>query len=296
MILIAGGTGALGTTLVRRLCARHASVRVLTRAPARATHLPASVEVATGDLRDTDSLARAMAGATLVVAAAHGFGNDDSVSPATVDRQGNRNLIDAAVGAGADVVLMSGVQASASSRMELFRAKHDAEEYLRASSASWTIVRATAFVETWAGIMGPPLKAQGRTIVFGRGENPINFVSVADVAALVDRVIADPTLRGQVLEIGGPANVTFNQFAAMVGVSVGQPDRARHVPRIMLGAMGAVLGPFKPSLARHAHAALLMDRDDMTFDAAAIHRRFPGLPSTDVAAALDEFFRRVEHV
>ncbi|MEP6991036.1 MAG: SDR family oxidoreductase [bacterium] len=296
MILVAGGTGALGSTLVRRLRARHAPVRVLTRVPARASHLPADVEVATGDLRDTDSLARAIAGVTLVVAAAHGFGNDDSVSPATVDRQGNRNLIDAAARAGADVVLMSGVQAAASSRMELFRAKHDAEEYLRASVAPWTIVRATAFVETWAAIMGPPLKAQGRTIVFGRGENPINFVSIVDVAALVDQVIADPTLRGQVLEIGGPANVTFNRFAALVGVSVGQPDRARHVPRVILGAMGAVLGPFKPSLARHARAAVLMDQDDMTFDSTAIRLRFPELPTTDVATALQEFFRRVEGV
>ena len=91
--------------------------------------------------------------------------------------------------------------------MELFRAKYAAEQHLRASGAPWTIVRATAFVELWAEIMAKP-------IVFGRGDNPINFVSVIDVAAVVVRAIVDPALRGTVLEVGGPENITFNELAA----------------------------------------------------------------------------------
>ena len=39
MILVAGGTGRLGTLLVNRLVNRHLPVRVLTRQPARAEHL-----------------------------------------------------------------------------------------------------------------------------------------------------------------------------------------------------------------------------------------------------------------
>jgi uncharacterized protein YbjT (DUF2867 family) len=52
MILVAGGTGTLGTQVVRLLSARGAGVRVLTREPGRAAHLPAAVETVTGDLRD----------------------------------------------------------------------------------------------------------------------------------------------------------------------------------------------------------------------------------------------------
>ena len=40
--------------------------------------------------------------------------------------------------------------------------------------------------------MSETMDRAGRVMVFGRGDNPINFVSVNDVAALVDRVIADP--------------------------------------------------------------------------------------------------------
>ena len=39
MILVAGGTGRLGTLVVTQLAQRGARVRVLTRDPARAAHL-----------------------------------------------------------------------------------------------------------------------------------------------------------------------------------------------------------------------------------------------------------------
>jgi hypothetical protein len=46
------------------------------------------------------------------------------VSPASVDRDGNANLIDAAATEGADLVLMSIVSASVDSPMELLRVQN----------------------------------------------------------------------------------------------------------------------------------------------------------------------------
>ncbi len=282
----------LGTALVRRLRAAGRPVRVLTREPGRAAHLrEAGVDVATGDLRDIATLRAAFRGADTVVAAAHGFGADDTVSPATVDRIGNINLVDAAAEVGASVVLMSVVFAAHDSVLELFRAKHAAEEHLRASGTPWTIIRATAFVETWAGIMGAPLLKNGRVIVFGRGENPINLVSVVDVAALIERVVSDPALRGAIIEIGGSKNPNFREFAIMVGDALGRASHARHIPLAVLRAMSVLVRPFKPSLARHAAAAVVMATQDMTFDDSAVRRRFPELPNTSVPAALGAFFR-----
>ena len=88
MILVAGGTGRLGTALVGRLVERGELVRVLTRDPPRASHLPASVERVVGDVRDVATLAPAVSGADSVVSAVHGFVGGDHVSPATVDRDG----------------------------------------------------------------------------------------------------------------------------------------------------------------------------------------------------------------
>lgn len=273
MILVAGGTGRLGTLVVQRLAALGLEVRVMTRDAARARHVDEiATEVVIGDVRDRGNLDAAVVGVATVVSAVHGFVGPGRVTPASVDRAGNINLVDAAAEVGADVVLMSTVGASADSPMELFRAKYDAEQHLRERGLGWTVVRATAFVELWAEIMSKP-------IVFGRGDNPINFVSVRDVAAVVERAVTDPKLRGQVLEVGGPQDITFNQLAAMLHKLRGRSGRVRHVPRPMLRA----LAPF----VRPVRAALVMDTTDMTFDAAA-HRgtALADLPVTDLRAAL----------
>jgi uncharacterized protein YbjT (DUF2867 family) len=272
MILVAGGTGRLGTLLVGRLAAGGLDVRVLTRDPARARHLADSAtEIVEGDVRDRASIDAAMRGIATVVSAVHGFAGPGRVTPASVDRDGNANLVDSAAATGADVVLLSVVGASPDSSMELFRAKYVAEQHLRASCARFTIVRATAYVELWADIMTRP-------IVFGRGNNPINFVSVQDVAAAVERAVTDANLRGMTVEVGGPDNMTFNELAALLQDLRGLPAKIRHVPRFMLRAMSP--------LNRQPRAALVMDTVDMTFDATATRHAFPNLPLTDIPTAL----------
>jgi len=287
MILVAGGTGRLGTALVTRLAGRGLPVRVLTRDPARAAHLSAErVQVMTGDVREPASLAPAVRGAGVVVSAVHGFAGPGGVSPATVDCQGNINLIDAAMQAGAEVVLMSVVGAAADSPMELFRMKHAAEQHLRASGAGWTIVRATAFLELWIDLLSQTAARSGRPVVFGRGTNPINFVSVTDVAALAEQAVTDPAARGRILEIGGPGNLTFNRLATAVQAAAGRTSAPRHVRPAMLRLIASTLGQVKPEFGRQARAALIMDQTDLTHDATAVHQAYPGIPCTPLDVCL----------
>jgi uncharacterized protein YbjT (DUF2867 family) len=272
MIVVAGGTGRLGTLVVSRLVSSGHEVRVLTRDPVRANHLDqGAVEIVQGDVRDRGSLERAMQGATTAVSAVHGFAGPGRVTPASVDRDGNANLVDVAEAAGADVVMMSVVGASSASPMELFRAKDAAEQHLRSSRVGWTIVRATAFVELWAEIMA-------KAPVFGRGENPINFVSVRDVAAVVERAVVDIDLRGKIIEVGGPSNMTFNQLAELLEELRDGHHKIRHVPRWLLQAIAPV--------ARQPRAALAMDTINMTFDAAASRADIVDIPMTDLRTAV----------
>jgi uncharacterized protein YbjT (DUF2867 family) len=233
-------------------------------------------------------VARALRNAGTVISAVHGFAGPGGVSPASVDRAGNRHLIDAAARTGAAFILVSVVGASAGHPIGLFRAKRAAEETLRASGVPWTIVRATAFMETWGTIMGRPLRTSGKIPVFGRGDNPVNFVSATDVAALVAHTAVSPGLRGQILELGGPDNLTFNQVAVIVQDTTGRRGVIRHIPRPALRAMACLTAPVKPALARQARAALAMDTIDMTFDPAPIRQAFPDLPDTDMPSALKE--------
>jgi NADH dehydrogenase len=262
-------------------------IRVLTRDPARAAHLGGQrVEVVTGDVRDPASLATAVRGAQVVVSAVQGFAGPGGVSPATVDHLGNVNLIDAARAAGAEFVLMSVVGAAPGSPLELFRMKYAAEQHLQASGIGWTIVRATAFLELWIDLLSQTAARSGRPLVFGRGTNPINFVSITDVAALAEHAVTDPTARGHILEIGGPRNLTFDQIATAVQVAAGRTGAPRHVQPAMLRLIASTLGHLKPELGRQARAAIIIDQIDLTHDATAIHQAYPGIPCTPLDRCL----------
>ncbi len=285
MILVAGGTGRLGRLVVKQLVDEGRSVRVLTRNPSTATDLVDSgVELITGDVRDPSSLGAALSGVSTIVSAVQGLAGSGGVTPESVDRDGNRNLIDSAASAAppVHVVLVSIVGASPDHPMELYRMKWAAEEHLRASGLAWTIVRANAFADMWIELLRQSAGKSGRPQVFGRGDNPINFVAVQDVADAVAHATVHPEVRGQVIEVGGPKNLTLNQLARLVQRSMGSSGALHHVPRPALRAMGAIARPFNPTMARLARASLAMDTCDLTFDAEASTRAYPWLSCTPI--------------
>ena len=231
MILISGGTGTLGRELVQRLVASGRPVRVLTRQLERASALPIQVERALGDLCDPSSLSAALRGCSTVVAAAHGFLGPGHPSPEAVDRDGNRALIAAARAAGvAHFVLLSVHGARPDHPMSLCRAKHQAEEALRDSELPFTIIRATPFLETWLQVMRDMLNRKGRAVVFGAGTNPINFVSVRDVAMLVALAVGGETPAGETFELGGPEDLGLATLAKRVAGASGSSAPLEHIP------------------------------------------------------------------
>jgi uncharacterized protein YbjT (DUF2867 family) len=281
MILVAGGTGTLGSRVVRLLAERGEAVRVLTRDPARAGQLPGTVEVLTGDVRDPAILSRAAGGCTTVISAIHGLVGPGRPSPESVDRDGNRALIRAAAAAGTEhLVLVSVLGAAPDHPMSLHRAKHAAEQALQRSGLAWTIIRPAPFLETWVAIIGAKLAGNGPALVFGPGRNPISFVSAGDVAAVVDLAVRDRSLRGRCLEVAGPEQLSFTQLADRLVAASGGHGRVRHLPLPVLRASSLLARPVAPVFARQAQAAVVMNTTDMTADGAALRDRFPGVSST----------------
>ncbi len=285
MILIAGGTGKLGTQIVRLLMARGLETRVLTRDPARAAHLRSDlVELVAGDVLDPRAVEQAAAGARTVISAMHGFMGTGAYNPRSVDGQGNANLLRAAQAGGAEHFILVSIQGAARDHpMELFRMKYLAEQELRASGLAWTIIRPTAFMETWAQLIGEPLLKRGSTIIFGRGRNPINFVSVADVARFVEQAVVDPAMRGEVVEVGGPENLSMREVAAIVQTVTGRTGTTRAVPLPLMRLMAVLMRPVNPMLARQIQAGVVMDTRNMAFDPSETRRRYPAIAPTCLA-------------
>jgi NADH dehydrogenase len=201
-----------------------------------------------------------------------------------VDYEGNLNLIRAAEAAGVRrFVLVSIHDATADHTMELWRMKHRAEEALRVSRLDWVVVRPHAFMELWAEIIGAPIFKDGKTTVFGRGDNPINFNSAKDVARFVELALFDPGLSRTILSIGGPENLTLNQLVGQVERAAGRKAAVKHVPLPMMRLMSLVMRPLKPDVAAMIQGGIAFDTVDMTFDAADLRRRFAQIELTRMA-------------
>jgi len=283
VITIVGGTGRLGRLVASRLVADGRPVRLV----GRHVHdgLPDGTEFVAADVRRPQTLSAAVTGSDVVVSAVQGVDPTYGESPAEVDRDGNLALIRAARGVGADVVLLSSIDASPEHPMELMRMKAAAEQELRQGEpgrVDWTVVRPTAYVELWAEMMRQTAGRSGVPKVFGRGANPVNFVTVADVAAAVHRAVVDPSLRGAVIDVGGPEDLTMTELARLV---TGQ-SRVAHIPRAALRVMSVAMTRVRPAQARLATMALQMDTIPMAHDPTSSREDHPWLPCTPVAEAL----------
>ncbi len=292
MIMIAGGTGHLGTKVVKLLRQRGLGVRVLTRDRSRAAPLIGSgVEIVQGDVGDTAAVRLSVEGVGSVVSAIHGFAGTKHASPATVDRDGNRNLVRAAREAGVEhLVLVSVRDASPDHPMDLMRMKYAAEEELKASGLAWTIIRPAAYMETWCEVLGRPLLQKGKTQVFGRGRNPINWVSASDVARFVELAIADPVMRGQVIEVGGPENLTMTEFVDVFRSETASSGRVGYIPPAPMRLGAIVMSLMNPNVARLIQAGIVMDTQPQAFDASYTRRRYPSIPVTSLAEVVRRDF------
>jgi Predicted nucleoside-diphosphate-sugar epimerases len=292
VILVVGGTGQLGTRVVKRLRQRGLEVRVLTRDRSRAAHLiDVGVEVVEGDVAETAAVRRAVEGARAVVSAIQGFFGTKGASPATVDRDGNLNLIRAAREAGVEhLVLVSVKDASPDHPMELMRMKYAAEEELKASGLAWTIIRPAAYMETWCEVLGRPLLKKGKTQVFGRGRNPINWVSASDVAQFAELAIVDPAMRSQVIEVGGPENLTMTEFVDVFRSETASGGQVGHIPPVVMRLATVAMSMMNPGMARQIQAGIVMDSRLQAFDALETRRRFPSIPVTSLAEVVRRDF------
>jgi NADH dehydrogenase len=174
------------------------------------------------------------------------------------------------------VVYTSVLGASPDHPVDFWRTKFHVEQHLKGSGLSWAILRPAAFMELHAHeLIGKSILAGGTATILGRGDRPLNFVSVRDVARLAVRAATDPDLGGQAIEIGGPENLTQNEVAALYGRLCGRQPKVRHVPPGVLRVLATLIGPFHPGTARVMRASIAADTIDQSWDSSLLLREHP---------------------
>ena len=284
MITIFGATGNLGARIVRLLRGQGHPVRAVSRVRARLDPAVAlGAEPAIADLRRPGTVEDALRGTEVVITTANAVLGTRDNDIRSVDLQGNAALIDAARRQQVRrFVFVSAHGALPDSPVDFVRAKAATEARLEASGLRGAILRPSAFLEIWAALLGEPVLA-GKTVrVFGKGENPIAFVASDDVARITAALGTGPERVGvERVELGGPGNLTALQVVEIFSRLSGRPARIRHVPRTMLRALPALLGPLAPNPARLMSAALWLDTADHRIDPGPAMERFGRLVSAE---------------
>jgi uncharacterized protein YbjT (DUF2867 family) len=193
-IVVIGGTGLIGTKLVKLL--REKGHEALAASPS------SGVNTITGE-----GLAQALAGAQVVV--------DVSNSPSWEDKAvleffgtSTRNLLaaEAAAGVGHHVAL-SVVGTERLLQSGFFRAKIEQERLIKASKIPYTIVRSTQFFEFVDGIAQSA--TDGQTVRLSRAH--IQPIVSDDVAAALAEVTLEAPVNGMI-EIAGPERLGLDEL------------------------------------------------------------------------------------
>jgi uncharacterized protein YbjT (DUF2867 family) len=247
VVAVAGGTGLVGGAIARELAARGHKVVVLTRRPP-STGGP--FEYRRADATRPDGLAAALAGVeALVISLA--FRNSPIEAPRRgqtfelVDAAGTETLVAAAREAGIRrLVYISGAGAAPDAAKHWFRAKWRAEEAIRGSGITYTILR-----PSW--IYGPGDHSLNRFVGFsrwlpfipqiGNGRQLLAPVFVGDVGALVADALATQAADNVALDVGGPETMTMDEIVRTALRVLGRRRPILHAPVALMKALTAPL-------------------------------------------------------
>lgn len=237
MILVAGATGMVGGETCRLLRADGKAVRALVRVTSSADKVSAlrtlGCEVVTGDLRDSLSLARACEGVEAVISTVSAMPfswNPPANTVETVDRDGQRRLIDAGAAAGVQRFLLVTFSANIDEPFPLRDAKRAAEAHLRDSGLTWTILRPSCFQEVWLSPAVGFDAANARVVIFGDGTRRLSWVSFRDVAAVAVHALGSTAAENATIELGGPEALSQLEAVRIFESAGGGPFQLQHVP------------------------------------------------------------------
>jgi NADH dehydrogenase len=250
MILVSGGTGLVGSAIVRELLARGEQVAVLGRdADKIQRKFGDEVQPREGDVREPDTLPTAMQGIDVVVNAVQFPGSPienrrKGWTFEETDLKGTRHQVDAAKAGGVRrFVYMSGAGASRDAEKHWFRYKWEAEEYLKRSGLEWVIVR-----PTW--IFGPDDVSLNRFLgfanklpfvpMFGDGKQDMQPVFIDDVGRVAADAALKPEAANTLFELGGPEVMSMNDVVKTALEVKGKKRSLLHQPAFIGKTIGAL--------------------------------------------------------
>jgi NADH dehydrogenase len=265
-ITVFGASGFIGRYVVRALCARGLRVRAATRRPHLANDLrvlgtPGQVQLVQANIRNPDSVARAVEGARGVVNLVGVAFESGRQRFFAVHAQGAANIAEAARDAAAGRLVHVSAIADATSGSRYARSKALGEARVREAFPAATILRPSVvfgvedqFFNKFAALFEATPAFLPVPVLIHGGKTRMQPIYVRDVAEAVARALEQADATGRTYELGGPRVYTFKE---LLRFTMETTDRRRllmpvHGPFAdLLGLAGSLVGalPFvKPPI------------------------------------------------
>jgi uncharacterized protein YbjT (DUF2867 family) len=218
-------------------------------------------------LKDAESLVRACQGVDIVIATANSAARGGQDNPQSVENQGYRNLVDAARAAGVrQFVFTSALGSDVNSPVPFLRGKALAEQYLKDSGLTYTILMPNLFMEIWCpNVVGRPVLAGQPVMLVGEGKRKHSMISMQDVASFAVAAAGNERADNRVLVLGGPEAVSWHDVITVHERLLGQPIKVRFV------SLGKPLPGFPDFISGFMNA---LETYDSAIDMEALAREF----------------------
>jgi uncharacterized protein YbjT (DUF2867 family) len=235
-VLVTGATGFVGPAVANAIVDAGHHVRVLERKPGSWSKAKIRCQEAVqGDMTDPDSLRRAVEGREVVVhLVAIRQGKEEQFRRIMIE--GTRSLMTAAKDAGVKrFVLMSALGATEETKdlVPYYYAKWTQEKDLEASGLEYVVFRPSFVFGREGGIL-PTFRKLARltpvTPITGPGTQRIQPIWIDDVAAYFAAAVDKPEAANRAFDVGGPDQVTWNEFWARLKQALRVRRPSVHVP------------------------------------------------------------------
>jgi uncharacterized protein YbjT (DUF2867 family) len=244
-VLVTGGTGHLGRTVVNLLRERGHLVRVLARSPGD----DPGIQWVRGDLATGEGIGDAVPGVDSVVHAAtsspmarrgYPLPGDFVRTPSDVDVDGTSRLLEAATKAGVGHVVHVSIVGLQQMPLPYAKVKIAAEEVVRSSAVPWSIVRASGFHWLLDRMLTRMRPLPVWTLPKFRAQ-PVDSDDFAEY--VVECLAAGPA--GECADFTGPETLTLDELARQYLRATGlhRPVVGAPVPERFAQLLGGLAGP-----------------------------------------------------
>lgn len=233
-ILVIGATGMLGKPVAKQLLKDGVHVRVLARNPQKAQQiLGDGFDIHAGDVADSASLRASLKDVDGVHISLKGGPTEADFK--RMDYHATRDIAQLAKESGTPRITLLSAYAVHPEKADTpeSRAKYKGEQALKNSGVSYTIFRASWFMESL------PLFVQGKTIsLIGNQSHPLHWVAAEDYARMVSQSYKSDETLNKELYIFGPEAYTMEDAMKIYAESVGL--KVAPISTTMLSVLGTL--------------------------------------------------------